>query len=139
SDGFSFSFGGSSGSGGFGGVTSSGRTISTAIGSAVTELKGCTSAKKITSSRHNKCASADAVMPDRRICRGSTVLDQRFDAVPAPTNHISIPFRRETEIGQPAPGAAHAGNLGHFVGRQLKIENIDVFRQPLDPRGPGDR
>jgi hypothetical protein len=86
SKGFSFSFGGSSGDSGFDSgflAISSDATISTAIGSAVTVPKGCTSAKKITSSRHDKCASADAVMPDRKICRGSTVLNQRFDAVPA--------------------------------------------------------
>ena len=65
SGGLSFGVGGSCGSDAF--ATSSGATMSTAIGSAVTELKGWTSAKKITSNRHDKCASADAVMPDFRI------------------------------------------------------------------------
>ena len=64
---FSFGVGGSSGAGSDAFATSSGATMSTAIGSAVTALKGWTSAKKISSNRHDKCASADAVMPDFRI------------------------------------------------------------------------
>jgi hypothetical protein len=102
------------GSGAFS-ATSSGVTISTEIGSAVTEPNGWTSVKKITSIRNDKWASADAVMPERKICRVSTVLDQRFDAVPARQQHSSIPFRCETEIGQPPLGASHPGDLGHLL------------------------
>jgi hypothetical protein len=55
------------------------------------------------------------VMPERKICRVSTVLDQRFNAVPARQQHSSIPFRCETEIGQPPLGASHPGDLGHLL------------------------
>src|SRR6202023_3358744 len=75
-------FGAAGGSGVFS-ATSSGATISTAMGSAVTEPKGCTSANKTTSISNDRWTIADAMMPERRICRGSTVLDQFFDAVPA--------------------------------------------------------
>src|SRR3954453_14133778 len=74
--GFSSPLSGNCGSGDFL-ATSSGATMSTKIGSALNETKGLTSVKKITSIRHDKWTSADAVMPDRRICRGSTVFDQR--------------------------------------------------------------
>lgn len=51
----------------------------------------------------------------------------------------SIPFRRETEIGEPALGAAQPGDLVHLVVGQFKVEDLDIFRQPLDLRGPRDR
>src|SRR3979411_983641 len=49
---------------------------------------------------------------------------------------VSIPFRRETEIGQPAPGASHSENLAHLLIREGEVEDVDIFRQPLDLRGP---
>ena len=48
----------------------------------------------------------------------------------------SIPFRRETEIGEPALGASHLGDLVHLVVGQREVEDIDIFRQPFDPRRP---
>src|SRR5258708_12219803 len=51
----------------------------------------------------------------------------------------SIPFRRETEIGEPALGASHLGDALHLLAGKRKIEDVDVFRQPLDLRGPRDR
>src|ERR1700736_97169 len=51
----------------------------------------------------------------------------------------SIPFRRETEIGEPALGAAHLRYRHHLVVRQREVEDLDIFRQPLDLRGPRDR
>src|SRR5258708_2707111 len=47
----------------------------------------------------------------------------------------SIPFRRETEIGEPALGACHSKNLPHLLVGQCEVENVDVFRQPFDFRG----
>jgi hypothetical protein len=49
----------------------------------------------------------------------------------------SIPFRRETEIREPAAGAAHGGNLLHLLFRQLEIEDLDVLesRSSFDVRG----
>jgi hypothetical protein len=44
----------------------------------------------------------------------------------------SIPFRRKTEIGKPALGASHLGDLVHFVGGQREVEDVDIFRQPFD-------
>ena len=45
-------------------------------------------------------------MPEPMICRGPTVLNQRFRCRPRPTiarqAAASIPFRRETKIGKPA-------------------------------------
>jgi hypothetical protein len=39
----------------------------------------------------------------------------------------SIPFRRKTEIGEPAPGASHLEDLVHFVGGQREVENVDIL------------
>src|ERR1035437_1137323 len=154
-------FGAGSGSSFFAvGAASSGETISTAIGSAGTELNGCTSAKTRTIVRADRWPIADASMPERMNRRGSTVLNQRFRSRPGlqhsgqrrravhffclPSRFsidgggrsASIPFRRETEIGQPALGASHLGYLVHLVGRQREVEDVDIFRQPFDPRRP---
>src|SRR5688572_18526382 len=48
----------------------------------------------------------------------------------------SIPFRREGVIGHPALGIGHRGDLRHFVVGQHEVEDLDIFRQPLDLRGP---
>jgi hypothetical protein len=108
------------------------------IGSAVTEPNGCTSAKIRTIVRTDRWPIADAAMPERMNRLGSTVLNQCFSKSP-PTASIaasaatSIPFRRKTEIGEPAPGASHLEDLVHFVGGQREVEDIDIFRQPFDP------
>ena len=62
------------------GGASSGETISTVIGSAVTEPNRCTSVKNSTSIKANRWAAADAVMPARRNRPGFIVLVQIFDA-----------------------------------------------------------
>src|ERR1700726_2113901 len=46
----------------------------------------------------------------------------------------SIPFRRETEIGEPALGVPHPGDLMHLLVRQREVEDVDIFGQPFDPR-----
>jgi hypothetical protein len=56
-----------------GGGTSWGETISTAIGSAVTEPNGCTSAKITTIVRIDRWAIADAAIPERKNSRSSKV------------------------------------------------------------------
>ena len=40
----------------------------------------------------------------------------------------SIPFRRETEIGEPALAAAHLGYQDHLVVGQREVKNVDIFR-----------
>ena len=67
----------------------------------------------------------------------ATSMKKRFGGIK--TRSLSIPFRRETEIGETPLGAAHGKNLPHLVVGQLEIENLDIFRQPLDPRGARDR
>src|SRR5450759_5694818 len=62
------------------GVASSGETISTVIGSAVTEPNGCTSAKIRTIVRADKWPIADAAMPERMNRSGSTCLLYTSDA-----------------------------------------------------------
>jgi len=54
-------------------ATCSGVTTSTAIGSAVTDPNGCTSASQTTSVRTVRWAIADAVSPVRKICRSFIV------------------------------------------------------------------
>ena len=44
----------------------------------------------------------------------------------------SIPFRCETVIGEPTPGASHLKDLPHLLLRQREIEDVDVFGQPFD-------
>src|SRR6202034_3560569 len=44
--------------------------------------------------------------------------------------------RRETEIGETALGASHRRYLAHLLVRQCEVEDVDIFRQPLDPRRP---
>ncbi len=65
-------------------AASSGETISTVIGSAVTVPNGCTSVKIRTAVRIDRCPTADAAMPERMNGRGSTVLDQRFFEIAPP-------------------------------------------------------
>src|ERR1700722_4806240 len=50
-------------------------------------------------------------------------------------NALSIPFRPEAEIGEPALGASHPGDLMHLLVRQREVEDVNIFRQPFDPRG----
>ena len=157
SEGCAVGAGGSSSFGG--GATSAGETISTAIGSAVTEPNGCTSANSRTIARTDRWPIADAAMPEPMNRCGSTVLDQRLEVIPngqhspatTPRGSIfdhrrqfsssagspaSIPLRGETEIGEPAFGAGHLGYQVHLVRRQREVENVDIFRQPFDPRRP---
>src|ERR1700733_14116857 len=141
-------------------VTSSGETMSTAIISVVTEPNGCTSAKIRTTVKTDRWATADAAMPEPMNRRSSTVPDRRFDVAPGCQHSgqraarfaflgrgadfdrqdggrsASIPFRRETEIGEPALGASHLGYLAHLVVGQREVKDVDVFRQPFDPRRP---
>jgi hypothetical protein len=77
-------FGIGAGSGGFGAcIASSGETISTAIGSAVTDPNGCTSAKTSIAAMADKWTTADAAKPERINCLSSTILGQRLDAAPS--------------------------------------------------------
>src|SRR5205807_3707897 len=98
-----------------------GETISTAIGLAVTEPNGCASVKIRTIVKADRWAIADAVMPDCISRRSSTVLDHVFEAAPALPASIawvtaaSIPFRRESEIGEPALGPPHPRDLLHLL------------------------
>src|SRR5438105_12820038 len=52
---------------------------------------------------------------------------------------VSIPFRRETEIGEPAVASRHRRYFGHLGLRKLEVEDLDVLRQPFQPRGSRDR
>ena len=73
-------------------------------------------------------------------CLSMIFSENRFPLFPdhAPAASIagnaaaSIPFRRKTEIGKPALGASHLGDLVHFVGGQREVEDVDIFRQPFD-------
>src|SRR5438876_7154971 len=54
----------------------------------------------------------------------------------AGTAAVSIPFRRETEIGEPDFDVSQQRDLAHLLVGQHEVENVDIFRQPLDPRRP---
>ena len=69
-------FGAGSGSAFF--AASSGETISTVIGSAVTVPNGCASVKIRTAARIDRWPIADAAMPERMYRRGSTVFNHVF-------------------------------------------------------------
>src|SRR5205807_3812203 len=135
--------GGVGGGGGSGSVvgTSSGVTISTAIGSAVTTPKGCTSVNRNTSASTDRWAIADAVMSVRMNRRSSIFMMLRLIAVQLSRLGAiaSIPFRRETKIGQPGLGAPHPRYLVDLGIRQFEIEDINVLRQPFELRGARDR
>jgi hypothetical protein len=69
--------------------------------------------------------------------RGCT-LTQRFSKIcPAvsitDTAAVSIPFRRETEVGEPDFGVSHQRYLAHLFVGQREVEYLDIFRQPFDP------
>ena len=63
----------------------------------------------------------------------------RFRFLQAPLNRevrprdSSIPFRRKTEIREPAAGAAHGGNLLHLVVRQREVEDGRCWRTAAPP------
>jgi hypothetical protein len=52
------------------------------MGSAVTELNGCTSANTSIITSADRWTNADAAMPERMKPVSFTVLDQRFDVAP---------------------------------------------------------
>src|SRR6516164_11543402 len=54
------------------------------------------------------------------------------------TPALSVPFRCEAVIGEPAPWASHLEDLVHLRIRQFEIEDVHVFRKPLDLRRPRD-
>ena len=121
-------------------AASSGETISTVIGSAVTVPNGCTSVKIRTAVRIDRWPIADAAMPERMNRRGSTVFNHVFRNRPrrqhsGHRNSLN-PISRETEIGEPDFSVSHQGDLAHLLIGQHEVEDVDIFRQPLDPRCP---
>ena len=94
-------------------ASSCGVTISTGICSAVTAPNGCTSENRTSNVSSDTCAIADAVMSDGMI-RRSSIASKRCSIFPYPASiasarsNSSIPFRRKTEIREPAGGMAQS-------------------------------